>query len=98
MQSLPALSADNVLDVRAIPCEVKHPLVVRTWMDLPAGSFFVLHNSHDPAKLRHQLAAQWPESFTWEYLTQEPENFRVKITKLKPLGAPVVPIAKTCNG
>jgi uncharacterized protein (DUF2249 family) len=33
--------------------------------------------------LRYQFAAQWPEAFTWEHLVKGPDEFRVKITKLK---------------
>ena len=81
----PAARADNVLDVRTIPCSVKHGLVVRTWRELPVGESFILLNDHDPAPLRRQFEAECPGSFTWEYLEQGPEDFRIKLTKLKVL-------------
>jgi uncharacterized protein (DUF2249 family) len=98
MPSENLIGADGVLDVRALPCSVKHPLLVRTFVELPAGGYFILVNDHDPAQLRSQFAAQWPGAFTWEYLAQEPEHFRVKITKLQPLGEPAVPVATRCDG
>ncbi len=86
------------MDVRALACSVKHPLLVRTLMELAAGGHFILLNDHDPAQLRSQFAAQWPGAFTWECLAQAPGHFRVKITKLHPLGEPAVPVATRCDG
>jgi uncharacterized protein (DUF2249 family) len=36
-------------------------------------------------RLRNQFSELWPETFTWNYLLQDPKEFRVEITKLKPL-------------
>jgi uncharacterized protein (DUF2249 family) len=72
---------DHVMDVRPIPCSVKHSLIIRTWMALPVGDHFILLNDHDPVPLYYQFAAQWPGAFTWEHLVKGPEEFRVKITK-----------------
>jgi uncharacterized protein (DUF2249 family) len=98
MQTENLIGADRVMDVRSIPCAIKHGLVLKTWLALSAGEHFILWNDHDPAGLRDQFAAQWPESFTWQYLAQGPAEFRVKITKLNALGEPRVPIATTCRG
>jgi uncharacterized protein (DUF2249 family) len=97
MQTEILMSADKVMDVRAIPCSIKHGWIVKTWLELPAGEHFILLNDHDPARLREQFAAQWPESFAWEYLDKGPDEFRVKITKLKALGEPAQPIATGCG-
>ena len=98
MQTENLIGADRVMDVRAIPCATKHPLIFNTWLELPVGGYFILLNNHDPVPMRTQFGAQWPGTFTWEYLAQEPEEFRIKITKLKALGAPVTPVAMTCGG
>ena len=92
------LGPDRLLDVRPIPCSIKHGLIIRTWIDLPVGDHFVLLNDHDPVPLRYQFAAQWPEAFSWEYLAQAPEEFRVKITKLKELEPSVDPVPSGCDG
>ena len=63
----------------------------------PVGAAFVLVNNHDPVRLQKQFAELWPETFAWKYLAQGPEEFCVKITKLKPLGAPAVPVATSCR-
>lgn len=91
------VGADKVMDVRTIPCSVKHGLIIKQWLELPVGDHFVLLNDHDPVPLRYQFAAQWPDTFTWEHLVKGPEEFRVKITKLKAT-APVGDVAECCGG
>ena len=90
------LDADRVMDVRPIPCSVKHGLIIRQWLDLAVGEHFILLNDHDPVPLRYQFAAQWPEAFTWEHLVKGPTEFRIKITKLKA-AAPTGEVAE-CRG
>lgn len=79
------IGPNRVMDVRPIPCSIKHGLIIRTWLDLPVGDHFILLNDHDPVPLFYQFAAQWPGTFTWEPLVKGPLEFRVKITKLKAL-------------
>ena len=92
------LGSDKVMDVRPIPCSVKHGLIIRTWLSLPVGEHFVLLNDHDPVPLYYQFAAQWPESFTWEHLVKGPDEFRVKITKLRKLDATPAEVPNCCSG
>jgi uncharacterized protein (DUF2249 family) len=79
----PIIGTDKVLDVRLIPCSIKHGLIFRIWHALPVGDHFILLNDHDPVPLRYQFAAEFPEAFTWEHLERGPEEFRVKITKTR---------------
>ena len=83
------IGADKVMDVRPIPCSIKHGLILKTWRELPVGDHFILLNDHDPVPLRYQFEAEFPETFTWEYLERGPEDFRVRLTKLKELPAAV---------
>jgi len=92
------IGEDKVMDVRAIPCSVKHGLIVQTFLQLPVGDHFILFNDHDPIPLRYQFAAQWPDTFTWEHLVNIPGEVRVKITKLKSLGTTTEPIVTACGG
>lgn len=71
------------LDVRPIPCRQKHALIFQRWGELPVGEHFVLVNDHDPVPLYYQFAGQFPDAFAWEYLVAGPEEFQVKITRLK---------------
>jgi uncharacterized protein (DUF2249 family) len=77
------VGADKVMDVRPIPCSIKHGLIIKQWLDLPVGDHFILLNDHDPVPLYYQFSAQWPNAFTWQHLVKGPTEFRVKITKLK---------------
>lgn len=98
MQTQNLIDADKVMDVRSIPCSVKHPLIIKTWRELAVGDHFILCNDHDPVRMHEQFAAQWPDTFIWQYLVKEADAVRVKITKLKELGEPSPAIATTCDG
>jgi uncharacterized protein (DUF2249 family) len=74
-----------VFDVRSIPARVKHVQIFQRWFDLPVGGHFVLLNDHDPVPLRYQFEAEFPGAFLWDYLATGPDEFRVKITKLRAL-------------
>ena len=91
------IGADKVMDVRPIPCSVKHGLIIKQWLELTVGDHFILLNDHDPVPLYYQFAAQWPNAFTWEHLVKGPEEFRVKITKLKDT-APAGEATECCGG
>jgi uncharacterized protein (DUF2249 family) len=81
----PVLGPDRVLDVRPIPCSIKHGLIFRVWHELAVNDHFILLNDHDPIPLRYQFLAEFPEAFSWDYLDRGPEEFRVKITKTRPV-------------
>lgn len=98
MSTLNLIGADKVMDVRTIPCSIKHNLILQTWQNLAVGDHFILLNDHDPVPLRYQFAAQWPDTFTWEHLVNIPGEVRVKITKLKALAAPAAPVSTQCAG
>src|SRR5437764_6993469 len=91
------IGTDKVMDVRGIPCSIKHGAIVRTFQTLAVGDHFILRNDHDPARLHDQFEAQWPKTFTWEYVLTEPGDFQVKITKLKLLPDTGVPAVMQCG-
>lgn len=88
---------DKVMDVRLIPCSIKHGLIIKQWRELAVGDHFILLNDHDPVPLYYQFAAQWPDAFSWQHLVKGPGEFRVKIRKLKSI-APVGEVAECCGG
>jgi uncharacterized protein (DUF2249 family) len=96
-QTKTILDANKVMDVRPIPCSIKHGLIIKQWLELPVGDHFILLNDHDPVPLYYQFAAQWPNAFTWQHLVKGPEEFRVKITKLKAT-APAAEAIECCGG
>ncbi len=71
--------------------------IIQKWLDLSVGDYFVLLNDHNPVRMREQFAAQWPGAFDWRYLQQGPDEFRIKITKLKAT-APVGEVIESCGG
>lgn len=83
---------DPLFDVRPIPCRIKHGLIFQRWLDLPVGDHFVLLNDHDPVPLRYQFEAEFPGAVSWEYLERGPDDFRVKITKVRAtIGVKAIP-------
>ena len=64
----PAIGPDKVMDVRPIPCSIKHGLILKTWRELPVGDHFILLNDHDPVPLGYQFEAEFPGTYKWEYL------------------------------
>ena len=97
MKNQNLIEPENIFDGRSIPCSVKHGLIIQKWLDLPVGDYFVLLNDHDPVRMRDQFSAQWPEAFSWEHLVKGPDEFRIKITKLKAT-APVEAVVECCGG
>jgi len=76
--------ADNEkqLDVTKIPPPKKHPTIFETFENLNKGEAFIILNDHDPKPLRFQFAAEHgSEAFSWEYLEQGPEAWKVRIGK-----------------
>jgi uncharacterized protein (DUF2249 family) len=98
LQTPNLIGPDKVMDVRPIPCSVKHGLIIKTWLELPVGDHFVLLNDHDPVPLYYQFAAQWPGAFQWTHLVKGPDEFRVKITKLQSLAAQQAEDVPHCCG
>ena len=90
------IGPDKVMDVRPIPCSVKHGLIIKNWLELAAGDHFILLNDHDPVPLYYQFSAEWPGAFTWEHLVKGPHEFRVKIKKLKNTGKPAA-VSECCG-
>lgn len=69
----------RVLDVRVLPPREKHPAIFALFDSLAPGESFVLVNDHDPLPLRYQFQAERPDGYSWQYLEQGPEIWRVRI-------------------
>ena len=80
------MSSEQVLDVRQEPPARRHALIFETFEELEPGSGFELRNDHDPKPLHYQFAAEMAGQFTWDYLEQGPEVWRVRIGR--PTGIP----------
>jgi uncharacterized protein (DUF2249 family) len=78
-QTMP--STDHQLDVRPEPPAQRHALIFDTFEELEPGSGFVLVNDHDPKPLYYQFAAEHAGQFSWDYLEEGPEVWRVRIAR-----------------
>jgi uncharacterized protein (DUF2249 family) len=73
------MAGTTTLDVRTEPPARRHALIFDTFERLAAGRDFELVNDHDPKPLYYQLEAEQTGRFSWEYLEQGPEVWRVRI-------------------
>jgi uncharacterized protein (DUF2249 family) len=56
-------------------------MIFSTFRSLGGGESMELINDHDPRPLYYQFQAEMPGQFTWEYLQNGPEVWRVRIAK-----------------
>jgi uncharacterized protein (DUF2249 family) len=77
------MADDRTLDVRTEPPIRRHALIFETFEALEVEAAFVLVNDHDPKPLYYQLAAEQPDTFSWDYLEQGPEVWRVRIGRTR---------------
>ncbi|HEX6498728.1 MAG TPA: DUF2249 domain-containing protein [Micromonosporaceae bacterium] len=74
------------LDVRSEPPARRHDLIFSTYYSLSGGAEFILVNDHDPKPLYYQFAAEHAGRFTWDYLEQGPEVWKVRIGRTAGTG------------
>lgn len=74
-------SADDVVDVRSLIPMQRHAKIFQLVGELQPGKGFILVNDHDPKPLYYQLEAEHPGEFSWTYVEQGPEVWRVRIAK-----------------
>ncbi|HEY0679847.1 MAG TPA: iron-sulfur cluster repair di-iron protein [Chitinophagaceae bacterium] len=74
-------TTENVLNVTLLEPRQKHPTIFVRFDALGEGESLTIHNDHDPKPLYYQLLGERGNIFTWQYLEQGPEWWRVKITK-----------------
>ena len=72
---------EATLDVREIRPAQRHPLIFQTFESLQPGQGFILINDHDPKPLYYQFRAERDGQFTWDYLEEGPDVWRVRVGK-----------------
>ena len=70
------------VDLRRLVPMQRHATVFGMVEALMPGEAFVLINDHDPMPLHRQLEARHPGGFTWTYLEQGPQVWRVEIGRV----------------
>lgn len=73
------MSNETELDIRTIPPMQRHPLIFDQFEALKQDESFILINDHDPKPLYYQFQAERTNQFTWQYLEEGPEAWRVRI-------------------
>jgi regulator of cell morphogenesis and NO signaling len=70
-----------VLNVTLIEPRLKHPTIFKHFDALKEGEAFQILNDHDPKPLYYQLLGERGNIFTWSYLEQGPQWWKVQIKK-----------------
>lgn len=73
------MDVTTTLDIRQTPPPQKHPTIFQTFASLTPGQGFILINNHDPKSLYYQFVHEHAGQFTWEYLEESPDIWRVQI-------------------
>ena len=76
------MNVQVTLDVRQTPPARRHPLIFETFEALQPGEAFMLVNDHDPKPLYYQFKFEREGQFTWDYVEQGPDTWRVRIGRL----------------
>ena len=76
------MSEVSLLDIRPLPPAQRHSLIFQRFANLRPGEAFVLINDHDPKPLYYQFKFEYEGQFSWDYLEQGPEAWRVQIGRL----------------
>ncbi|MFO1378009.1 MAG: DUF2249 domain-containing protein [Steroidobacteraceae bacterium] len=73
--------SQSTIDVRTIVPQERHTRIFSTFTALPPGGALELVNDHDPAPLHREFSVGFPGRFTWQYIEQGPQVWRVRIGK-----------------
>ncbi len=75
------MEQDIIIDVTKIEPRLKHPSIFKAFDYLDDGVAVIIHNDHDPKPLYYQLLGERGNTFSWAYLENGPELWRVEIRK-----------------
>jgi len=82
-------------DLRRIPSPDRHPSIFHRFGTLTAGESLEILNDHDPRPLYGNFRLMYGDNFSWDYLEQGRDLWRVKITKKEsiPPGRKQMPVS-----
>ncbi len=70
-----------VLNIPGIAPQSKHAAIFQVFEGTAPGGSFIIHNDHDPKPVYHQLMSQYGDIFEWEYLSEGPQRWDIRLTK-----------------
>ena len=73
--------SDVELDVRILPHAQRHATIFAILERLQSGQALIITNDHDPMPLGYQLQAIYGDKYSWSYLENGPEKWRVAMRK-----------------
>lgn len=76
-------SVVNEFDIRPYPPTERHEMFYKAFADIKIGEAFEFINDHDPKPLYYQMEAESKEPFRWEYLEKGPDEWKVRVIKVK---------------
>jgi len=76
-------SVVNEMDIRPFPPTERHEMFYKAFADIKPGEAFEFINDHDPKPLYYQMEAESTEPFRWEYLLKGPDEWKVRVIKVK---------------
>ena len=74
---------EQKLDIRTIEPKRKHPAIFETFDSLEPGETFVIINDHNPKPLMYEFEFERNGRYSWEYLEEGPDVWRVRIGKVQ---------------
>ena len=80
---------ETTIDVRQIECPMRHPLIFNRFNRMDPHESFCIVSDHNPRPLRYMFDVKFPGGFTWEYVEEGPEVWRIRIGRAAE--APAVP-------
>ena len=72
----------TVIDVRTIEPRLRHAQIFGQFDALDTGDSLTIVNDHDPKPLYYQFLHERPDEFSWDYLQEGPEEWRVRIARV----------------
>ena len=76
-------SVVNTFDVRPYTPSDRHEMFYKAFADIKPGEAFEFINDHDPKPLYYQMEAESKEPFRWEYLEKGPDEWKVRVVKVR---------------
>ena len=81
LEAAAASEETYVLNVTLLEPRLKHPTIFKHFDALEGGTAFQILNDHDPKPLYYQMIAERGNIFSWTYLEEGPQWWKVQIRK-----------------
>ncbi len=75
----------TVINVQELEPRLRHQTIFNVFDTLAQGESLIIHNNHDPKPVYYQLMDIRGNIFSWEYLSEGPEWWDIKVTRTVPI-------------